>query len=107
MGAEPAKALMLFMNRRRLERAPEGLPLVISALSLELFLELVQKPPVGALRDNLVRSAFNQPGLVQTKGKEAHGVFGIVLAPPAVWHLLHHGERQVIVIHPPAFDDEP
>jgi len=35
-------------------------------LPLQLFLELVEEPPVGALSDDLLGARFDHPGLVQT-----------------------------------------
>jgi hypothetical protein len=53
-----------------------------SPLSLQFLLELVEEAPVSPLGNKLLRTAFDHPELMQAQGIEAHGVLGVVLAPP-------------------------
>jgi hypothetical protein len=50
-------------------------------LSLQLFLQLVEEAPVGALGDDFLGGALDHPHLMKAQGIEAHGVFGVILAP--------------------------
>src|SRR4051812_46822275 len=49
--------------------------------SLQFALQLVEKAPVGALGENLLRARFDHPRLVQFQRVEADRVLGIVLPP--------------------------
>src|SRR5262245_22274005 len=65
-------------------------------LALQLLLELVDEPPVGALGDNLLRARLDHSSLMQPQGIEAQRVFGIVLAPPRVDDILHRPDGIVV-----------
>jgi hypothetical protein len=51
---------------------------------LQLLLQLVQEPPVGALSDQFLRAGFDQPDLVQAQGVKAEGILRAGLAPARV-----------------------
>src|SRR2546423_14181532 len=67
-----------------------------SLLSLQLLLELLEEPPVGALRDELLRAGLEHPSLVQAQSVEAKRVLGVVLAPLVVWNIFHGLEGIVV-----------
>ena len=52
--------------------------------SLQLLLQLVEKPPVRALGDDLLRARLDHADLVQAQGVEAQGVLRVVGAPSVV-----------------------
>src|SRR5215813_8833396 len=45
-------------------------------LALQLLLELVNKPPIGALSEERLRAALDEPAFVETKGIEAQRIRG-------------------------------
>src|SRR5712691_3578279 len=51
-----------------------------SCLAFQLFLELVEDAPVGALRNDLLWTRFDHPGLVETEGVEADRIIRVVLS---------------------------
>src|SRR3990170_4842958 len=65
-------------------------------LPLQLLLQLVEKAPVGALGDDLLRAALDHPGLVQAEGVEAHRILGLVFPPIAVGDFSHGLESIVL-----------
>src|ERR1043166_6270773 len=67
-----------------------------SLLSLQLLLELLWEPPVGALGDELLRTALEHTSLVQAEGVKAHRILGVVLAPLVVWNIFHGLEGIVV-----------
>src|SRR5262249_38814084 len=71
----PAQSSATMTHVRPARRSP-GL-----TLPFQLLLELVEKPPVGALRDDLLRAGFDHPGLVEVERSETDRVLGVVLAP--------------------------
>ena len=60
-------------------------------------LQLVEEPPVGTLRDDLLWARLDHPGLVQAQRVEADRVLGVVVAPPVVRDVLHGLQRIVVV----------
>src|SRR5262245_39131425 len=64
--------------------------LVTRSLTFQLFLELVEQPPIHALRDDFLRVRLDHSSLVQPQGIETHGVLGVVLAPFVERQLFHH-----------------
>jgi hypothetical protein len=56
----------------------------LTSLCFQLFLQLFQKPPVGALGENFLRASFDHAGFVQTESVEAYGILRIELAPLAI-----------------------
>src|SRR2546430_394480 len=48
---------------------------------LQLALELVEKAPIGALQDQLLRVRFDKADIVQAEGIEANRVLRVVFAP--------------------------
>src|ERR1041384_3194985 len=56
-------------------------------LPLQLPLELVQKAPVRALADDLLRARLDHACLVKAERVEADAVLGVVLAPAGVRQL--------------------
>src|SRR5712692_2092216 len=68
-------------------------------LSLQLLLQLVEKPPVGALGDELLETALAHPGLVQTHSVEAHRILWVELPPHVVGELLHDLKGSVVAAH--------
>src|SRR5215813_235472 len=69
-----------------------------SRLLLQLLLELIKKSPVGALSDNLLRTALDHPHLMQTQGVETHRVLRVVLCPLAVGNPFQGLEGVVVVL---------
>src|SRR5215831_3965923 len=67
-----------------------------SPLALQLLLQLIEEAPIGTLRNDLLGTTFNHSSLMQAQGVEAHGIFGIILAPPVVGNVLHRLEGIVI-----------
>src|SRR5262249_41575396 len=60
-------------------------------LALQLLLELVNKPPIGALSEERLRAALDETAFVETKRVEAQRIRGAVLAPLAIrGNLLEH-----------------
>ena len=51
-----------------------------SCLAFQLFLELVEDAPVGALHNDLLWTRFDHPGLVETEGVEADRIIRVVLS---------------------------
>src|SRR4030095_14688226 len=67
-----------------------------SSLSLQLLLQLVEEAPIGPLRDDLLGTGLDHPGLVQPEGVEAHRILWLVLAPAVVRDLLQRLEGIVV-----------
>src|ERR1700730_1181124 len=70
---------MVVRNRRRVCIIVIGTSLLRSRL--QLAFELVQKAPVGAVGDDLLRARFDEAGFVQAQGVETDRVLGVVLPP--------------------------
>src|SRR5262249_16377368 len=66
--------------------------------SLQLALELIENPPVGALRDEGWRAGLDHARLAQPQGVKADRIIGIVVAPACVGNLLHRLKRIVVLI---------
>src|SRR5262245_35094340 len=64
---------------------------------LQFSLELVQKTPIGPLRDHPLRTGLDHPYFMQPKGMEPNCVFRICLAPAVVRQGLQHLQRDVIL----------
>src|SRR5262245_5340261 len=56
-------------------------------LLLQFLFQLVEEAPVGALGDDLLRTALDHPHFVEPQGVEADGVFRVVLAPARIGNL--------------------
>src|SRR5512145_1702252 len=54
------------------------------SLAFQLLFELVQKAPVGALGDDLLRRRLDHADLVEPERVEADGVLGIIVAPAVI-----------------------
>src|SRR5919108_1314008 len=65
-------------------------------LALQLFLQLGEEAPVGALGDELLGGALQHPGLVQAQGVKTYGVLGVILTPLGVRDLLQRLEGVVV-----------
>src|SRR5205823_529310 len=52
-------------------------------LTLQLLLQLVEKPPVGAVGNQLLWAALHHPSFPQAERVEAHGLLGVVRSPAA------------------------
>src|SRR4029453_10845021 len=76
-----------------------------STLTLEFLLQLVEKPPVRALRDDLLRARLDHSSLAQAQGIESDRVLGIVLAPFAVGNVLHRLVGVVVTLREPSVDN--
>jgi len=63
-----------------------------------LALELIENPPVGALRDEACRARLDHARLAQPQGVKADRIIGIVVAPACVGNLLHRLKRIVVLI---------
>src|SRR5215831_1875219 len=57
--------------------------------ALQLTLELIENPPVGALRDEGCRARLDHARLAQPQGVKADRIIGIIVAPACVGNLLH------------------
>src|SRR5215475_10735116 len=55
--------------------------LVLSRSRLKLAFELVQKAPIGALGDDLLRRRFDEACVALAQSIEPDRVFGVILAP--------------------------
>src|SRR6185503_12825961 len=73
--------------------------------SLELLSQLSQEPPVGALRNDLLRAGLDHSGFAQPQGIEAHRVLMVVFAPLAIGHFTHRLAGKVVA-HCVALVDE-
>src|SRR5262249_2273239 len=73
---------------------------------LQLAFELVQKPPVGAVGDDLVRACCDKAGFAQTQGIEAHCVLGVVLPPFAVRQRAECLKRIIVSLCEAAIDEQ-
>src|SRR5258708_26341799 len=69
-----------------------------STLALQLLLQFVEEPPVGALGEDLLRARLDHARFVQPESIESRRVLGIVLTPFAVRQLLHRLQRVVVII---------
>src|SRR5215467_3343969 len=65
-------------------------------LPLQLLLELVEEPPVGAVGEDLLRARFDHPGFLEPDCVEAHGVGRVGDSPRVVRERLHRLQRAVI-----------
>src|SRR6516164_10684181 len=54
---------------------------------LQLAFQLVEKAPICAIVDDLLRARFDHAGFVQAQRVESEGVLVIVFAPPVVRQL--------------------
>src|SRR5438132_7968469 len=76
--------------RLRLPGACAGVrPRAHPSLAFQLFPELVEKPPVGAVGNQLLWAALHHPGFPQAKRVEAHGLLRVVRSPAAERDLRH------------------
>src|SRR5438477_11471070 len=73
-----------------------GLARLGPSLPLQLSLQIVKEPPVGAPSDDLPGTRLEHSDLVQAEGIEADRGLRVVLAPPVVGNLLHELEREVV-----------
>src|SRR5262245_10863759 len=93
-------------SARRLRRSPSPLPSPARGegfcLSLQFFLELIEKPPVGTLSNELLGSGLDHPHFPQAQSKEADAVLRVVLAPLPVGKLAHRLHGVLPVLHVPA-----
>src|SRR5262245_44862683 len=64
--------------------------------ALELVLELVEKVPVGGLRDYLAGDRLNHTRFAQPQRIEPNRIFGIVVSPSCVTNLAHRLKRVVV-----------
>src|SRR5436190_7898475 len=92
-GARPGAASVASATRRTTYRTASRL-----TSALQLLLELVDEPPVGAVRDDLLGARLDHPDLVQAQGVEADRVLGVEIAPPAVRDLLHRLQRVLVAV---------
>src|SRR6266568_627804 len=72
---------------------------------LQLLLQLVQEPPVSALRDQALRCRLDHSRLAEAEGIEADRVLRIVDAPLVVRNILHGLERIVVARCEAAIDE--
>jgi hypothetical protein len=56
-------------------------------LRFQLLLQLPQKPPIGSLRDNLLRARLDHARLLKAERVEPDAVLGVIVAPLAVRYL--------------------
>src|SRR5213592_98580 len=75
-------------------------------LALQLLLQLVEKSPVGTVGDDLFGIGPDDARLVQSQRVEPHSIFDFILAPPAVWNLLHCLEGVVVALREAPFHDD-
>src|SRR5215510_2017739 len=75
-------------------------------LSLQLLLELIEKTPVGAVGDDLLRARLDHPGLVQTQSIESNGIRRLVIAPLSIGHLCHRLHGIVVALDVSLVDEE-
>src|SRR5215467_9999165 len=81
--AQPAAASAATIAMHHARRRP--------MLALQLLLELVNKPPIGALSEERLRAALDETAFVETKRVEAQRIRGAVLPPLAIrGNLLEH-----------------
>src|SRR5262249_1928269 len=77
-------------------------------LALQLLLELVNKPPIGALCEERLRAALDETSFVETKRVEAERIRGAVLAPLAIrGNLLEHLQRLIAALRNPPVPEQP
>jgi hypothetical protein len=50
----------------------------MAGLRFQFFLQFVDKPPVGAPRDDLLQGRLDHPDFAETQCEEANGVFRVV-----------------------------
>src|SRR5439155_21843655 len=67
----------------------------LTRLCFQLFLQLLEKSPVGSLRDYFLRARFDHARFVETEGKEAYRVLRVVLAPSVVGQFRDRLERRL------------
>src|SRR5215469_12460888 len=75
-----------------------SVPLEASLSRLQLAFELVQKAPVGAVGNDLLRVRLDYAGFVQPKGIEPDRVFGVVLTPFVVGNLGQRLQRIIVAV---------
>src|SRR5262249_51209120 len=85
----------------------EGPPALRHGLSLQLLLELIEKVPVGALGDDLLRARLDHAGLVEAERVEANRVFRAVLPPSRIGDVLESLERVVVASSVASVHEEP
>src|SRR5262245_1170638 len=64
--------------------------MTIARSCLELFLQLVEETPIGALDDQLLRIMLEHPHFGQSPGIEAQRVLWVGFSPTVVHAPLHH-----------------
>src|SRR6516162_8257816 len=74
---------------------------------LELASELVQKAPVGAVGDDLLRGRFHKARLVEPKSIKPDRILGIVLRPFVVAVFPERLQRIVVSSSDAAIDESP
>src|SRR5262245_10811971 len=65
-------------------------------LRFQLFAQLVPETQVCSVRDDLLRSRSDHPGLMQAQRPETHRIQGVALPPFAVGDILERLERIVV-----------
>src|SRR5438552_1232199 len=100
-GARPGAASVASATRRTTYRTASRL-----TSALQLLLELVDEPPVGAVRDDLLGIRLDDSRFVQAQRVEPHSILDFILAPPAVWNLLHRLERVVVALREATLHDD-
>ena len=74
-------------------------------LRLQLAFDLVEKTPVGAPSDDLLWGRFDQSCLVHTEGVKSQRIFGVVVAPVLVGHIVQCLQCEVIAGRESAIDE--
>src|SRR5438874_12255691 len=92
-GAGPGAASVASATRRTTSRTAVRL-----TSAFQLLLELIDEPPVGAVRDDLLGARLDHPDLVEAQGVEADRVFGVEVPPAAIRDLPHRLQRVLITV---------
>src|SRR5215469_569238 len=74
---------------------------------LELAFQLVQKAPIGALVNDLLRARFDHADFMQAQCVESEGVFVIVFAPFVVRQFTERLQRIIVSAGETAIDELP
>src|SRR2546422_7541997 len=75
------------------------------SLPFQLFLQLVEEPPVRALAEDLLRARLDHPRFVKAERVEAQRVLVILRAPQVVRELLDQLKRVVVLARVALSDD--
>src|SRR6266513_1087901 len=92
-GAGPGAASVASATRRTTSRTAVRL-----TSAFQLLLELIDEPPVGAVRDDLLGARLDHPALGEAQGVEADRVFGVEVPPAAIRDLPHRLQRVLITV---------